>query len=147
MERRLSTFNLAAIPKIGTCDLDVADEKKMSPKDWFQDIQYYLIGLLYLSSRLIYMALDSYIVYYVEFTLRLEKEFKAIVPLVMFTSGFVIAAIVEIVKRYVSMKIIFIGSCILGLGTDIFVLILPSMLSNINCISKFASFLMSNIYS
>ena len=124
MERRLSTFDLAAIPKIGTSDirsvtsLSIEDDKKMSPKDWFQDIQYYLIGLLYLSSRLIYMVLDSYIVYYVEFTLRLEKEFKAIVPLVMFTSGFSIAAIVEIVKRYVSMKIIFIVSCILGLGNN-----------------------------
>ena len=118
MERRLSTFDLAAIPKIGACALGVADEKKMSPKDWFQDIQYYLIGLLYLSSRLIYMVLDSYIVYYVEFTLRLQKEFKAIVPLVMFTSGFSVAAIVEIVKRYVSMKIIFIVSCILGLGNN-----------------------------
>ena len=122
MERRLSTFDLAAIPKIGASDILSAtslsgdDDKKMSPKDWFQDIQYYLIGLLYLSSRLIYMVLIAYIVYYVEFTLRLEKEFNAIVPLVMFTSGFVMAAIVEIVKRYASMKVIFIVSCILGLG-------------------------------
>ena len=87
----------------------------MRPKDWFQNSQYYLIGLIYLSSRLIYKVSLSYIVYYIEFTLNLEKKFNAIVPLVMFTSGLAMAAIVELAKKNIGMNIIFIVSCILGL--------------------------------
>ena len=90
VERRLSTFNLASIPQLGIKDIDATiTETKRSPFDWFLEQQFYLIGLCYLSSRLAFIVSVVYIVYYVEFTLRLEKENNAIVPLVMFISGFV----------------------------------------------------------
>ena len=74
----MSTFELGAIPAIGVTDLNDSDEAKMKPSDWLTNYQYYLIGLSYVSSRLIYMISIAYVVYYVEFTLLLDKKFNAI---------------------------------------------------------------------
>ena len=116
----MSTSELAAIPAIGAMDLNDSNEAKMKPSDWFTDCQYYLIGLCYVSSRLIYMISIAYVVYYVEFTLLLDKKFNAIVPLVMFTSGFVMVWIVNILKKRISMDVFFVVSCILGLGKHLY---------------------------
>ena len=114
----MSSVVLAAIPNIGTIGQNDCDEEKMTPSDWFQNYQFYLIGLAYVSSRLIYMVSIAYIVFYVEFTLLLEKKFNAIAPLVMFISGFVMSLVVEIAKKYIRRKLIFAISCILGLGKN-----------------------------
>ena len=115
-ETLLSFFGHGSLPISIPSALDTNREEKMTPKDWFQNLQYYLIGLIYLSSRLIYMVSLQYIVYHVEFTLNLEKKFNAIVPLVMFTSGLAMAAIVELARKHIGMNVIFIISCILGLA-------------------------------
>ena len=117
VERRLSTFNLATIPHLGIKDTDgTIEDMKRSPFDWFHEPQFYLIGLCYLSSRLAFIVSVVYIVYYVEFTLLLEKENNAIVPLVMFISGFVMSGILEVAQRRLSIEIIFVSSCIVGIG-------------------------------
>ena len=115
-ETLLSFFGHVSLPISIPSALDTNDEEKMTPKDWFQNSQYYLIGLIYLSSRLVYMVSLPYIVYYVEFTLNLEKKYNAIVPLVMFTSGLAMAAKVELARKHIGMNVIFIISCILGLA-------------------------------
>ena len=118
-QRRLSTFSLLSLSNhysLGSLTLNANVDKKMSPIEWLRRFEFYLVGICYLSSRLIYMTSISYIVYYVEFTLLLETKFKAIVPLVMFSSGFVMAAIVEGLRKNIGMKIIFLVACTLGLG-------------------------------
>ena len=112
----MSSLVLASLPKIGINGLDDCSEEKMKPSDWFQDHQFYLIGLIYLSSRLIYLVSMAYIPFYVEYTLLLEKKFNAIVPLVMFVSGFVMSLVVEIVKKRISRNTIFAITNIFGLG-------------------------------
>lgn len=92
-------------------------EKMMKPLDWLRNLRFYLVSLCYLSSRITKLVVIScYTVYYVEFTLLLEKQYKAIVPLVMYSSGILFAAIVEVVRKYVRLNIIFVFSCTLGLG-------------------------------
>ena len=92
-------------------------EKMMKPLDWLRNLQFYLVGFCYLSSRITKLVVIScYTVYYVEFTLLLEKQYKAIVPLVMHSSGIIFAAIVEVVRKHVRLNIIFVFSCTVGLG-------------------------------
>ena len=109
---------LAEVPKLGTNGIDDSNAARIKPSDWLQNYQFYLIGLTYLSSRLIYMVSMAYIVFYVEFTLLLEKKFNAVVPLVMYISGFVMSLVVEIVKKSIGRDIIFLISSILGLGEN-----------------------------
>ena len=118
-QRRLSTFSLLSLSNhysLGYLTLDVNEEKKMNPVEWLRRFEFYLVGICYLSSRSIYLISITYIVYYVEFTLLLETKFKAIVPLVMFSSGFVMAAIADGLRKHIGMKIIFLVACTLGLG-------------------------------
>ena len=112
----LSTSSLTAVPKIGVMSLNESCERKMKRIDWFKDYQFYLIGLCYTSSRLIYVISITYVAYYAEYTLNLEKSFIPVVLLVMFSSGFIMAIIVEVAQKCINRNIIFAISCILGLG-------------------------------
>ena len=113
---RLSTSSLAALPKIGYMSLNESGERKMKPIDWIKDYQFYLTLLCYTSSYLIDRISFTYVMYYAEFTLLLEKSFIPIVLLVIFSSGFIMAPIVEVSQKHISRNIIFAISCILGLG-------------------------------
>ena len=116
-ERRLSTFNLATIPQLVIKDIkETAEELKRTPSDWLREPKFYLIGSCYLSSRLIYVVSVGYIVYYVEFTLLLEKENNAIVPLIMFISGFIMSGVLEVLKRRLSIETIYVASSLIGVG-------------------------------
>ena len=116
-ERRLSTFNLASIPQLGMKDIKgTADDLKRTPADWLCESKFYLICFCYLSSRLIYVVSVGYIVYYVEFTLLLEKENNAIVPLIMFVSGFFMSGVLEVLKRRLSIETIHVASSVIGVG-------------------------------
>ena len=113
---RLSTSSLAAVPKIGVMSLNESGERNMKPVDWIKDYQFYLIWLCYTSSFLIHRVSITYVMYYAELTLLLEKSFIPIVLLVMFSSGFIMAPIVEVYQKHINRNIIFAISCILGLG-------------------------------
>ena len=113
---RLSTSSLAAVTNIGVMSLQESGKGKMKPADWLKDYQFYLIGLCYASSRLIYVISITYVAYYAEFILLLEKSFIPIVLLVLFSSGFIMAPIVEVSKKHINRNIIFAMSCIFGLG-------------------------------
>ena len=113
---RLSTSSLAAVTTIGVMSLQESGKGKIKPVDWLKDYQFYLIGLCYASSRLIYVISITYVAYYAEFTLLLEKSFIPIVLLVLFSSGFIMAPIVEVSPKHINRNIIFAMSCIFGLG-------------------------------
>ena len=113
---RLSTSSLVAVSKFGVISLNESGERMMKPIDWLKDYQFYLIGLCYTSSRLIYVISITYVAYYAEYTLKLEKSFIPVVLLVMFSSGFIMAIIVEVAQKCINRNIIFAISCILGLG-------------------------------
>ena len=112
----LSTSSLTAVPKIGVMSLNENVERNMKPVDWIKDYQFYLIWLCYTSSFLIHRVSITYVMYYAELTLLLEKSFIPIVLLVMFSSGFIMAPIVEVYQKHINRNIIFAISCILGLG-------------------------------
>ena len=118
--RRMSTYGLSSLPNyyvgVGSLCINEEEQKPMKPIDWFKNFEFYLVSLCYMASRSLYMVLISYLVYYVEYTLLLEQKMNAIAPLVMFTSGFFATAMVEAIKKHVSIKIVFVFCNILGIG-------------------------------
>ena len=120
VKRRMSTINSACIIKLNMQNVDFTEEEtKMKPSDWFHEPRFYLIGLCYVSSRLINSVSMGYIIYYAQFTLLLAKEFNSIVPLTMFISGFIMPGCLEIAKRRFSIEALFLASCIAGVGKPI----------------------------
>ena len=92
--------------------------KEMKSCDWLKEPQFYIVGLIYMLSRLIDALFMAYIVYYVEFTLLLGKENNATIPLVMYVSGFIMCFILRVIKKRCSINLIFSLSCVFGIGKN-----------------------------
>lgn len=63
--------------------------EKMLWYNWFKEGQLYLIGIGYTGARLIMNVSQTYWPFYIIYTLHLSKKYSAIIPLVVYTSGFV----------------------------------------------------------
>ena len=120
VDRKFSTIALANIQKM---DLKYPNEsndaKKMKSYNWFKEPRFYIIGLIYMLSRLIGVITAAYIVYYVEFTLLLGKENNATIPLVMYISAFIMCIIFRTVKQRCSIKLIYCFFCVFGIGKKV----------------------------
>ena len=116
----MSTIAMAAVHTLDRkCPKDSNADTNMKPYDWFKEPQFYIIGLIYMLSRLIGSISMSYIVFYVQFTLVLGKQFNATIPLVMYISGFIVGGVLRFAKRWISIRLIFILSCLTGIGIKI----------------------------
>ncbi|XP_022663384.1 major facilitator superfamily domain-containing protein 12-like isoform X2 [Varroa jacobsoni] len=60
----------------------------LSWKEWFMESQFYIIGLLYMATRLYVNMSQVFIGLYLQEARQLPKESIAIIPLVMYVSGF-----------------------------------------------------------
>ena len=90
---------------------------KMKCYEWFLEPQFYLVGILYVASRTIYCLLLVYMsTYYLMNTLLLEKQYTAIIPLTVFTSGLIVSGILKLVIKRIGTKAMLLLSCIVGIG-------------------------------
>ena len=113
----MSTIAMAAVHTLDRkYPKDSNADTNMKPYDWFKEPQFYIIGLIYMLSRLIGSVSMSYIVFYVQFTLLLGKEYYGKIPLVMYISGFIIGGVQKFAKQWISIRLIFILSCLCGIG-------------------------------
>ena len=114
----MSTYDKASIPKVGL-DQDTQSVKinTMTPLQWLMEPQFYLVGILYVASRTIYFLLLVYMsTYYLMNTLLLEKQYTAIIPLTVFTSGLIVSGILTLVIKRIGTKAMLLLSCIVGIG-------------------------------
>lgn len=122
--------------------------------DWFREYQFYLIALMYMCSRLIVNVSQTYWPLYLMDSLHLTKNFIAIVPLVIFSSGFVMSLLMTLMTANARQKAIcFVGllltivSCaamwLLTKDNAIFVLIPAVLLGTGGCILLITSLSMT----
>ena len=96
--------------------MSMAKSKPMKIYHWFQEPQFYLVAFIYMAARLFVNVSQSYITFYVQYTMELPSEMIAIIPLVMYISGFFISFVLQYVTEKVGYKIAFVSSCFVGLG-------------------------------
>ena len=94
---------------------------KMETLDWFLEPQFYLVCCLYMSARMFINVSQSYITFYVQYTLFLSQDMVAIIPMVLFLSGFAISMVLNFIVDRFGYKISFIGACVVGIGNKAFV--------------------------
>ena len=90
--------------------------KKMQTYEWFLEPQFYLVTCLYMTARLFNILSQTYITFYVQYTLQLSQDMLAIIPMVIFISGFVISIALGYIVEKIGYRISFIASCIIGVG-------------------------------
>ena len=90
--------------------------KPMKIFHWFQEPQFYLVACIYMAARLFVNVSQSYITFYVQYTVALLSDMIAVIPLVMYIAGFFISLVLKFVTDRFGYKIAFVLSCIVGLG-------------------------------
>ncbi|XP_022096604.1 major facilitator superfamily domain-containing protein 12-like isoform X2 [Acanthaster planci] len=85
-------------------------------KDWLFESQFYQVALIYMSSRLMVNISQVYIPMYVTETLGLNKTTIALVPLVIYVSGFTASFLAGLVNKYLGRKLTYFISVLVFLG-------------------------------
>ncbi|XP_068236544.1 major facilitator superfamily domain-containing protein 12-like [Palaemon carinicauda] len=105
----------------GGCDdaivaVENVSYRRMKLLDWFKEIPFYQIAILYLATRLYVNLYQVYIPLYVQETLNLGETFIATVPFAMFLAGFLSSVSMKHINKKIGRKRAFTAGCIVGLG-------------------------------
>ncbi|XP_042228945.1 major facilitator superfamily domain-containing protein 12-like [Homarus americanus] len=90
--------------------------KKMRKVDWFKEISFYQIAVLYMATRLYVNLYQVYIPLYVQETLSLTESYVATVPFAMYLAGFVGSLIMKEINKKIGRKATFVLGCCVGIA-------------------------------
>ncbi|XP_055945683.1 major facilitator superfamily domain-containing protein 12-like [Argiope bruennichi] len=100
---------------------DMIEKPHLRWKDWFSQPQFYMVALLYMSTRLYVNLSQVYMPMYIEDTLELHKTKIATIPLVIFVSGFLSSFIVKFMRKLFGIKCTYFLGCILAIISCIWI--------------------------
>ncbi|KAB7495419.1 Major facilitator superfamily domain-containing protein 12 [Armadillidium nasatum] len=89
---------------------------RMKILDWFKEISFYQVAVLYMATRLFVNLYQVYIPIYVQDTLHLEKETIATVPFVMYLAGFIGSLVMKKVNKIIGRKGAYATGSLIGLA-------------------------------
>lgn len=94
-----------------------AEETIKSWTEWFRQPNFYLTGVIYMSSRLIVNMSQVYMPFYLTDSLGAPKSMIAIVPLIVFISGFFMSMSIPFISKKINHNFIYIcGTIVLVAG-------------------------------
>lgn len=85
-------------------------------KDWFREKGFYVVGVVYMCTRLYVNLNQVFVSIYIQRTLLLQRESIAIIPLVMYVSGLVMSLPVKFISRHIGTKNVYLLGAILGVA-------------------------------
>ncbi|XP_073332070.1 major facilitator superfamily domain containing 12b [Pagrus major] len=85
-------------------------------KHWLKEPSFYQMAFLYMCTRLIVNLSQTYISVYLTNSLMLPKNFIAIIPLVMYVSGFVCSMAMKPVSKLIGISITYLIGLLLVFG-------------------------------
>lgn len=91
----------------------------MKWSDWFRQSTFYQMALLYMCTRLVVNLSQVYIPMYLTDTLMLPKKYIAIIPLVVYVSGFVATILTKPISKVLNNEVIYLAGSALVLGACI----------------------------
>ena len=99
-------------------DATIHRPKQMKIFDWLSDYEFYMTASVFTASRLFLSLSQSYMPFYILYTLRLSSEYVAIIPLVTFVSGLIFSSCVSTVKKRIRLRGTFCISCVIAAGNN-----------------------------
>lgn len=88
---------------------------------WFTEPQFYLVALLYMSTRLFVNLSQAYMPLFIQESLELQNIYIAIIPLVMYSSGFLTSFIMKWLNRKAGRKVTYLLGALLAMATVLWV--------------------------
>ena len=83
--------------------------------NWFTEPQLYLIACIYMSTKVFMNASMSYIPLYIQHTLKLESMYVALIPFVIYVTGFIASILLKYLTKRVGFKLGYAISAGVGL--------------------------------
>lgn len=102
-------------------DLILDKSQHLRWRDWFRERDFYLVGMLYMATRLYVNLSQVFITMYLQDTLKLHRRSIAIIPLVMYISGFFSSFAVKYASRRIGTKNVYTVGCILGIAAALWI--------------------------
>ena len=93
---------------------EVSRRQPMRIKDWFYEPQFYIIGCLYMFTRLFVNSTQVFMPFYLQITLQLKALYISVIPLTMYLSGLPCAFIVKFVTKRFGKKLSYAIACVIG---------------------------------
>lgn len=90
-------------------------------RDWFTNSTFYVVAALYMCTRLYVNLSQVYIPLYLQETLKLPQETVAIIPLVMFVSGFVSSFAMKPFNKCVGRKLVYVTGAAFAIAACVWV--------------------------
>ena len=94
-------------------DIDL-DFQPMSIKDWFREPQFYLVAGVYMSTRLFVNLSQAYLPLYLQESLELRSTYVATIPLVMYSSSFLVSRVMKFLNNKAGRKLSYLIGAIVG---------------------------------
>jgi len=88
---------------------------------WFTEPQFYIVAVVYMSTRLFVNLSQAYIPLYIQESLNLKTMYIAIIPLVMFFAGFLTSLVMKFVNRKLGGKVTFLFGAAIGVCAAVWV--------------------------
>uniref|UniRef100_UPI00398E5FC3 major facilitator superfamily domain-containing protein 12-like n=1 Tax=Pristiophorus japonicus TaxID=55135 RepID=UPI00398E5FC3 len=85
-------------------------------KHWLKETAFYHVAFLYMCTRLIINLSQTYIAMYITYTLKLPKNYIAMIPLVMYISGFLSSFLMKPVNKYIGRNMTYFFGLVMILG-------------------------------
>ena len=111
------------------------NHQKMSIKDWLCEPTTYQVACVYMTARLFVNTTQTYIPLYIQETLGLRALNIALIPIIMYISGFVVSLLVKPITMRIGNKFMFVIACVIGLSSCL--LMNPGKSSFHNILMKF----------
>uniref|UniRef100_UPI0037E98D57 major facilitator superfamily domain containing 12b n=1 Tax=Semicossyphus pulcher TaxID=241346 RepID=UPI0037E98D57 len=96
-------------------------------KSWLKEPSFYQMAFLYMCTRLIVNLSQTYISVFITASLMLPKDFIAIIPLVMYLSGFVCSLVMKPISKLIGIYITYLVGLILVFAFGVWVYVAKHM--------------------
>ena len=90
----------------------------MRVKDWFSEPQFYQVAGVYLSTGMFVHLSQIYLPLYLHYTLKPKSSLSLVIPLVMFSSGFLSSMVMKPLNRIAGRKVTFWMAAVTGLSAS-----------------------------
>lgn len=98
---------------------------RMTWKDWWHEPQFYMIFLLYMSTRLYVNVSQIYFPLYLTESIKLSKEYIALVPLLVYICGFFTSLLMRPINKLVGGKITYFLGLVFSISFCVWTWFIP----------------------
>ena len=100
-----------------TEDDNISTHGSMNITDWLCEPQTYQVACVYMSARLFVNVTQTYIPLFIQETLELKALNVALIPIIMYISGFFVSIAIKPITMRIGNKLMFVIACLIGLSS------------------------------